>query len=178
MKTLNRQEIFKGKIIQVMKDDVELANGMKTTREVVYHKEAVAVVAVDKNNEILMVTQYRYAIGQDMLELPAGLIDKGEEPLDAAKRELLEETGYRAAKWELLTSAHTSPGCHNEKIYVFSASDLSRVSDQRLDEDEILTFSQAPFKEILKKVKQGKITDAKTIIGILLYHNVKLEECC
>jgi ADP-ribose pyrophosphatase len=179
MKTLNRQEIYNGKIIRVIKDDVELANGIRTTREVVYHKEAVAVVAVDENNKILLVTQYRYAIGKDLQELPAGLVDEGEEPLDAAKRELLEETGCRAARWELLTSAYTSPGSHNEKIYVFSASDLSRVADQRLDKDEILTFSQVPFSQALSAVKEGKIADAKTIIGILLYHAVKQqEECC
>lgn len=151
MKTLARQEIFQGRIIKVVKDDVELANGSKTTREVVFHNEAVAVAAVNENNEILMVTQHRYPIGRDMLELPAGLVDEGETPLDAAKRELLEETGYQAAHWEQLTDIYTSPGCHNEKIYIFSATGLSRISGQRLDEDEIRPFPVFPLRKYWKR---------------------------
>ena len=84
MKIISRQEIYNGRIIKVVKDHVELQNGIKTVREAVFHKDAAAVVAVDENNEILLVTQYRYPIGRDMLELPAGLVDEGEEPLDAA----------------------------------------------------------------------------------------------
>lgn len=170
MKTLSRQEIFNGVIIKVVKDDVELASGIKTSREVVYHREAVAVAAVNENDEILMVTQYRYAIGRDMLELPAGLIDEGESPLEAAKRELLEETGYEAANWKPLAQIHTSPGSHNEKLHIFSASGLTRISDQSLDEDEIVAFSSVPFEEVLDMVTTGKITDAKTIIGVLLHY--------
>ena len=149
------------------KNHVELQNGIKTVRSV--FADAAAVVAVDENNEILLVTQYRYPIGRDMLELPAGLVDEGEEPLDAAKRELMEETGYRADKWKLLASIYASPGVHNEKIHIFSASNLKRVSDQKLDTDELLAFDKIPFDEALQMVNAGKITDAKTIIGILLF---------
>jgi ADP-ribose pyrophosphatase len=169
LKIISRQEIYNGRIIKVVKDHVELQNGIKTVREAVFHKDAAAVVAVDENNEILLVTQYRYPIGRDMLELPAGLVDEGEEPLDAAKRELMEETGYRADKWKLLASIYASPGVHNEKIHIFSASNLKRVSDQKLDTDELLAFDKIPFDEALQMVNAGKITDAKTIIGILLF---------
>jgi len=105
-----------------------------------------------------------------MLELPAGLVDEGENPLTAAKRELLEETGYKAAKWEQLTSIYTSPGSHNEKIYIYSASELSKISDQNLDEDEILYCSKVPFNKVMDMALKGGIKDAKSIIGIFLYH--------
>ncbi|HHY81346.1 MAG TPA: NUDIX hydrolase [Clostridiales bacterium] len=169
MKTLSRQEIFNGKIIKVYKDDVLLSNGASTTREVVYHREAAAVAAVDENNEILMVTQYRYAVGEELLELPAGLMDEGENPLETAKRELKEETGYEASEWKLLTITYTSPGCHNEKIHIFSASGLKKVCGQCLDEDEILTCKKVPLEEALNMIKTGTIKDSKSVIGILMY---------
>ena len=172
MKTLARQEIFNGRIIKVVKDDVELENGRRTTREVVYHHEAVAVVAINENNEILLVKQYRYPIGRELTELPAGVLENGENPLEAAKRELLEETGYSAEHWELLTCIYTSPGVHDEKIYIYSASNLQKISGQNLDEDELLTFETVPFDKVFEMVCTGKIMDAKTIAGVLLY-NVK-----
>lgn len=169
MKRISRQDIFSGKIIKVYCDEVEFSDGTRTQRELVSHREAVAVVAVTEKQELLMVTQYRYPIGRNMVELPAGLIDEGEEPLEAAKRELKEETGHEAEKWELLTSVYSSPGSHDEKIYIFLAEKLTHVSELCLDEYERLTFSAEPIKNMINKIASGEIHDGKTLIGVLLY---------
>lgn len=155
--------------MDVFYDNVELDNGSKTIREVVAHQEGSAIVAVDDKNEILLVKQYRYPVGQDIVEVPAGLVDEGETPLETAKRELKEETGYVAKDWELLTSMYSSPGWEDEKVHIFAARNLEHVSGQHLDGDEILTYYKEDFEEVLKKVNNGEITDSKTIIGVLLY---------
>lgn len=173
MKQLSRQEIYNGKIIKVYNDKVELENGNTTYREVVAHREAVAAVALTEDNELLMVTQYRYPIHKSLTELPAGLIDEGETPLEAVKRELKEETGYEAERWQILASPYTSPGSHNERIHIYAALGLRKVSGQDLDKDEILTFEAIPYEDVLNNVKTGKITDAKTIIGVLLFEAKK-----
>ncbi len=169
MKKLSRNDVYKGRIIDVFYDDVELPDGTKTIREVVTHKEGSAIVAVNDNNELLLVNQYRYPVDRDVVEIPAGLIDEGESPLEAAKRELKEETGYIANEWELLTSTYSSPGWQDEKVHIFAARDLKKVSEQQLDGDEILTFCLEPFDKILQKVNNGEIMDGKTIMGVLFY---------
>jgi ADP-ribose pyrophosphatase len=161
--------VYSGKIIKVYKDEVELEDGRRTTREVVSHKQAAAVVAVNDDRKMLLVTQFRYPIHTDIKEIPAGLVDEGETPLEAAKRELKEETGYEAKEWTLLTSPYSSPGSHDEVIHIFAASGLKRISGQSLDEFEELTFDMVPFDEALEKVKNGEIRDGKTIMGILMY---------
>ena len=169
MKKLSRNDVYKGRIIDVFYDDVELPDGTKTIREVVTHKEGSAIVAVNDNNELLLVNQYRYPVDRDVVEIPAGLIDEGESPLEAAKRELKEETGYIANEWELLTSTYSSPGWQDEKVHIFAARDLKKVSEQQLDGDEILTFCLEPFDKTLEKVNNREIMDGKTIMGVLFY---------
>jgi ADP-ribose pyrophosphatase len=169
LKTISRQNVYSGKIIKVYNDEVELEDGRRTTREVVSHKQAAAVVAVDDDRKMLLVTQFRYPVHAAIREIPAGLVDGGETPLEAAKRELKEETGYEAEEWSLLASPYSSPGSHDEVIHIFAASGLKRVSGQNLDEFEELTFDTVPLDEALGKVKNGEIRDGKTIIGILMY---------
>lgn len=169
MKKLKRNNVYNGRIIEVFYDDVELSNGNRTIREVVAHQDGSAIVAVNDNEEILLVKQYRYPLDRDIVELPAGLVDEGETPLETAKRELKEETGYEAKKWEELTSMYSSPGWQDEQVHIFAARGLKKTSEQQLDGDEILTYSTQPFEEVLQKVNNGEITDAKTIIGVLLY---------
>jgi ADP-ribose pyrophosphatase len=169
MKKISRNHIYNGRIIDVYYDDVELSDGTKTIREVVAHEEGAAIVAVNDEQEIILVKQFRYPVGKDMVELPAGLIDEGETPLEAAKRELKEETGYVANEWIHLISTYSSPGWQDEKVHIFAARDLRHVSEQSLDGDEELTFYKEAFDDILEKVNSGEITDAKTIIGVLMY---------
>ena len=169
MKKISRQNIFNGKIIKVYCDEVELSDGTRTERELVSHREAVAVLAVNAKQELLMVTQFRYPIGREMLELPAGLIDEGEKPLETEKRELKEETGYEAEKWELLTSTYSSPGSHDEKIYIYLAGEFTHVSELRLDDNERLVFSIETIEVVLRRINAGEIQDGNTIIGVLLY---------
>ncbi len=169
VKKLARNNIYNGRVVDVFYDDVELSNGTKAIREVVAHKEGATVVAVNEKKELLLVSQNRYPVNQDVVELPAGLIDEGETPIEAAKRELKEETGYVANEWEHLTSMHSSPGWTDEKVHIFAAKDLQHVSEQQLDGDEILIYYKEPLDDVLDKINKGVITDAKTIIGVLLY---------
>lgn len=172
-KRLSSSEIYKGKIIKVKVDDVELKNGYKTKREVVESENGVAILALDNEKKIILVKQFRYPVGKDLLELPAGKINRGESSFQAAKREFLEETGYEARQWVFLTCFYTSPGFCNEKMYIYLAKNLI-PGRQKLDEGEILKVEKYSLEELWNMITEGKIEDAKTIIGILaLAQNLK-----
>ncbi|MCD7854674.1 MAG: NUDIX hydrolase [Clostridiales bacterium] len=171
-KTLKTENIFKGKILDIKVDTVLLPNGNTTTREVVIHNDAAAMVAVDDEGKILFVTQYRHAIGQDLLEIPAGILEEGEDPQECALRELEEETSYKAGKIRHLTSFHTSAGCSNEVLHIYLCTELTKGS-YNYDEYEFLTDSRLTLDEAMSKILSGEITDSKTIIGILMYNELK-----
>jgi ADP-ribose pyrophosphatase len=163
---IKSEEIYKGRVFSVTHDKVELSDGYKTFRDVVHHNGGVVIVA-EKDGNILMVEQYRYATSSALLELPAGKLDKGNEDiLSAAKRELEEETGFNAKNWESLGYIWTSPGFCSEKLYLFKASDLS-FKGQHLDEGEILNYIQVPKEKVFEMVKNGEISDAKTICALM-----------
>ena len=122
-KTLDSKIVFDGRIVKVFNDDVKLSDGTKAFREVVKHSGGVVILAI-KENKILMVKQFRYPMKEVMLELPAGKLEKGEDPFLAAKRKLEEETGYCANKWTDLGFVYTSPGYSDEKLYLYKAEDL------------------------------------------------------
>ena len=165
-KTLNTQEMYKGKVFTITRDDVELSNGYKTIREVVHHKGGV-VIASEINGKILMVRQFRYPTKEVLYELPAGKLDKqGEEILDAAKRELEEETGHIAQNWESLGFIWTTPGFCSEKLYLFKASNLT-PTHQHLDVGEVLDYIAIDKEEVFKMVKEGRINDSKTISTLM-----------
>lgn len=165
-KTLRREEKFCGRIVSVHVDEVLLPNGRTASREVVEHCGGVAVLALDDKNNVLMVTQYRYVFGRNMLELPAGKLDPGEDPAAGALRELKEETGAVPGEFLPLGCILPSPGCYSEVLYLFFARNL-RFEEQALDPDEFLNVERIPFEELLHRCITGEIEDAKTVTAVL-----------
>lgn len=168
---LKQELIYDGKIIRVEKDTVQLPNGHTSTREVVRHPGAVAVVAKNNDN-LILVRQYRYAFAQETLEIPAGKIDPGEKPEICAVRELREETGYRG-DMEFLGVFNTSPGFADEIIYIYFARNLE-WSPLKADDDEFLGVLTMPWSEAVSKAYNGEFRDAKTTLGILLTYGKAL----
>ena len=163
-KTLNSQIVYDGKIITVRRDEVELANGRKSFREVVEHSGGVVIVAL-KGDSILFVKQFRYPIKEVITELPAGKLEKGEDPDAACERELEEETGYRAKHWTSLGYIYTSIGFCDEKLYIYLAQELEFVGEHP-DDGEILENYEYKIKDVEEMIQNGKINDAKTICAI------------
>ena len=165
-KTLRREDKFQGKIVSVHVDEVELPNGRTSIREVVDHVDGVTVLPLDENNNVLTVTQYRYVFGKPLLELPAGKLDPGEDPVTGALRELKEETGAVPGELISLGRILPSPGCFGETLHMFLARDL-RMEEQALDPDEFLNVERIPFDEMVRRCTEGDIEDAKTVAAVL-----------
>ena len=164
---VSSEDIFDGVVLHVFKDTVSLPDGRTSTREFLRHLGAVCVVPVTADGRIVVERQYRYAVGQTMVEIPAGKLDyKGEDRLEAAKRELREETGYTADRWTHLGEYLTAPAFSDEKISMYLAEGLHK-GDQDLDDDEFLDVVEVPLEELVADVMAGRITDAKTQTGIL-----------
>lgn len=161
-KTIESQVVFTGRIITVKVDRVLLQNGRTSTREVVLHPGAVAVLPIFDNGEVVLVKQFRYPVKETLIEVPAGKLDQGEAPDECALRELREETGLLAGKLRYVGFIYTSPGFSDEKIHLYIAEQLSQF-DQEPDYDEILETVRLPLEEAFKMCVEGKITDAKTI---------------
>ncbi len=164
---VNRVYPYRGRILNLRVDTVRIPNGAETIREVVEHPGAVVIAAIDSDGRVLFVKQYRHAVGRELLELPAGTLERNEPPQTAARRELKEETGYTARQWELLASFFSSPGILTEEMHVYLASDLAEGTVEPM-EDEDLRVEQVPLSEALKQVGSGEIVDAKSIVGLLL----------
>jgi ADP-ribose pyrophosphatase len=166
-KTLHSEEIFSGKVISLHVQDVELPNGKQSKREIIKHPGAVAILAVTDENKIVMVEQYRKALERTIVEIPAGKLEKGEQPEVCARRELEEETGYVCENLELLTSFYTSPGFADEIVHVYLAKGLSKKENSAaLDEDEFVNLEELTLTEAMKYVKDQKIYDAKTAFAV------------
>lgn len=166
-KFIKSEVVFEGNLLTVRRDTVELPNGKHATRELIQHPGAVAVVPIRNDGKILLVRQFRYPVDQLTLEIPAGKLDPGEEPEACAKRELEEETGYKAKKLQLLSSILTTPGFTNEVIHLYLAEDLV-LAEQCPDEDEFIDVEVFTKEEIRKMIENGTICDAKSLLGLLL----------
>lgn len=165
--TLDSRSAYEGKLLKVREDRVRLPDGNESRREYIVHPGAAVMLAMPDSNTVIMERQYRYALRDHVYELPAGKIDPGEDPLDTAKRELLEEAGYRAGQWRHLLSTHPVVGYSNERIELFLARDLEYVG-HALDDGEFLDVFTLPLEEAIDWVRSGKITETKTQLALLL----------
>ncbi len=161
------RQVYQGKLLDVRCDRVRLPDGNESTREYIVHQGAAVVIPVLDNGDLVFERQYRYPLGKAMLELPAGKIDPGEEILDTATRELLEETGYSAREWRYLGVTHPCVGYSSERIEIFLARGLVQESGQNLDHGEFLDVLTLSLDEALLAVRNGEITDGKTITCLL-----------
>lgn len=159
---------YGGEFLKLRIDKVKLPNNKETTREFIEHPGAACVLAIDNNNNILVVKQHRYPVSKITYEIPAGKLDLGEKPEECALRELEEETGYKAKKLDLLGIMHPAPAYTTEVIYIFLASGLTK-GEVNLDEEEFLVCEKINLNKILEMILNNEITDAKTQIAILKY---------
>jgi len=166
-KTVKRNVVYSGHIINVRRDDALTADGLPCVREVVEHPGATGIIAITDEGKILCVRQYRYPCEEYILEIPAGKLERGEDPLLCAKRELREETGYTAARWDSLGSVWLSPGICDEKMHVFLARDLA-AGEKDPDEDENLENECYTPDELKKLALEGKLNDAKTFTALYM----------
>jgi len=164
---ISSKQIFSGEILGLLFDKVKLPNGKTASREKITHPGAVAIVPVIDGDELLLVRQYRYPVNDTTIEIPAGKLDKGELPENCAKRELAEEVGAVNGDISLLTSFYTTPGFCDEILHLFIATNFT-IADNSPDEDEFLDIIRIKIKTALSWIKEGKIKDSKTIIGILM----------
>ncbi|MBT3363791.1 MAG: NUDIX hydrolase [Chloroflexi bacterium] len=164
-KTIETKNIYQGRIISVKDDTVLLPNGSTTHREIVEHADVVAIVALDENDNVLLVKQYRKPVEKALLEIPAGGIEAGETPDDSAKRELQEEIGYLPGRMERIGGVYASPGYCNEFLYLYLATDLIE-SKLKGDDDENIEIIRAPLTEIPQMIASGQICDAKSVAAL------------
>ena len=167
-KKLDSKTIFTGHVLTLTHDTVELENGAQSYREVVHHNGGVAVLAIDEQQQVLFVRQFRYPYGEVLLELPAGKLERGEDPAACGMRELEEETGYTAGRLDFLARVYPTPGYTNEVLHLYVARDLT-FTCAHPDPDEFLTVEKLSLQKALELCMSGEITDAKTLVALLKY---------
>jgi ADP-ribose pyrophosphatase len=163
---LHSEYLYRGRIIKLRLDQVRLANRAVVAREIVEHRGAVVIIAIDERKRVLMVRQFRSGVGRELLELPAGTLEDGEDPALCATRELKEETGYSAIEWRELGYFYSSPGFCTEKMFLYLARKLT-PGIAAPEEDELIHVESMPLTDLLAMVDRGEIIDSKSIIGLL-----------
>jgi ADP-ribose pyrophosphatase len=163
----HRQMLRKGRVFDITLENVTFPNGFNADLEIIRHPGAAAIVPLTADHQVMMLKQYRHAIGDYIWEIPAGTFDGLEDPLVCARRELIEETGFSAAHWEPLGAVTPVPGYSDEKIHLFLARELSPAA-QHLDQDEFLEVHRVPLMQVADMIARGEIQDAKTIAAIFL----------
>lgn len=169
-KTMKSEKIYEGRVLSLRLDTVELPDQKYTKREIVDHPGAVAIIPITEDNKVILVKQFRKAVEESLLEIPAGKLELGEDPVGCAIRELKEETGFACEKIQFLMEFYTSPGFSNEKMHLFLATGLSEGIAEP-ENDEYIEVVTIDFDELLSMIYNGKISDSKTIIGMIMANN-------
>lgn len=163
---LDRKVLFTGRIFEITRNHVDVVDGPTTELDILEHPGAAAVLALDANDQVTLVRQFRFAAGGDLLEIPAGKRDDQEDPEICARRELAEETGLLAERWTSLGWVWTTPGFTDERLWLYLAEGLT-PTPQRLDADEVLVVETMPLAEALDAALDGRLTDAKTVVALV-----------
>ena len=167
-KTISSEVVFDGRAVKLRIDTIQTPDGRQTTREIIEHSACIAVVAIDEKNNVLLVSQYREAVEKELLEIPAGGIDQGEDVETAVKREMQEETGYLPQKLESLGGYYLAPGYSTEYLHLYLASDLA-PSRLVAEDTEGIKLVRVPISQIRMLLTSGKITDGKSIAGLYMF---------
>lgn len=163
---LKTEEVFKGKIIDIKRDEILLPDGNTALREVVLRGDAAAIVPIDKDGNVILIRQYRHSALQEVLEIPAGMIEEGEAPIDCAIRELEEETSFKSKNLTHLSTIYPAIGFCTEKIHIYLAKDLEQ-GEFNFDQDEFITVEKYSLDDAISLIYTGEIVDSKTIIGLI-----------
>ena len=166
----DKELLYAGRVFKLMRENITLENGVSTSLDIIRHPGASAMVPIYDTNTVLLIKQYRHAVGGFIWEVPAGTLNDSEAPLECAKRELVEETGFNAETWEKLGEITPVPGYSDERIHVFLASDL-RPARQNLDSDEVLSVHKIKLNDVVDMVNKGEIQDSKTISSLFMAIN-------
>ena len=165
---INKQTpLHQGRVFTLVKENVTLDNDVTIDIDIIRHPGASAMVPLSDNNQVILIKQYRHAIGDYIWEIPAGTLHENEEPLECAKRELIEETGFSANEWQKLGEITPVPGYSDERIHLFLATGLTPAT-QNLDEDEVLKVHEMPLDVVMEMIYKGEIQDGKTICGMFM----------
>ena len=167
-KTLSSRLIYNGRAVKLRIDTVKMPSGRETTREIVEHADCVAIIAIDADDNILLVNQFRKSVEKALLEIPAGGIEPGEDPATTVRRELQEETGYLPRKVERLGGFYSTPGYCTEYLYLYLATELI-PSQLQAEDTENIRLTRVPINQVRRLITSGSICDAKTIAGLLTF---------